>query len=86
VCRAPAEVAELLNDQWPRSETVRLKSIDDSSDEFPMSVVLLRTTNEQSSVLAYAKLSVVQRTPRLDELSARPMLLIENGACSACAC
>jgi hypothetical protein len=73
------ETAGILNDQWPRSDTLRYKSIDESSDEFPMSVVVLRTENEVVSVIAYAKLAIVQRTARLDAVHNKPVLLIENG-------
>lgn len=98
-------VSEMLNDQWPKSELLRLKSIDEvesppfivppthsssddrttdacasqSSDAFPMSVVL-HTLTPPRTALAYCKLSVVLQTPLVRRHFRQPLLIVENGA------
>ncbi|XP_045174864.2 N-alpha-acetyltransferase 80-like [Mercenaria mercenaria] len=54
------ECAEVLNEEWKRSLTARLHSLEKSRDSFPVCLVLLeRTDNGEQSVVGHSMLSVV---------------------------
>ena len=36
------QCCEILNDEWPRSETLRLRSLDSSRDDLPMCLALVQ--------------------------------------------
>ncbi|XP_046813921.1 N-sulphoglucosamine sulphohydrolase isoform X3 [Vespa crabro] len=52
------ECCKLLNTEWPRSETARLKSLKVSCDEFPTCLVLL---DRESRVLGHCKVSLIPK-------------------------
>ncbi|XP_015515674.1 N-alpha-acetyltransferase 80 [Neodiprion lecontei] len=49
------QCAKLVNSEWPRSETARLRSLYSSCDKFPTCLVLLDDTN----VVGHCKISLV---------------------------
>ncbi|KAL2717869.1 N-alpha-acetyltransferase 80 isoform X2 [Vespula squamosa] len=52
------ECCKLLNTEWPRSETARLKSLKVSCDDFPTCLVLL---DRESRVLGHCKVSLIPK-------------------------
>ncbi|KAK1118317.1 hypothetical protein K0M31_015022 [Melipona bicolor] len=48
----------LLNSEWPRSETARLKFLNVSCDEFPICLILI---NKEERVLGHCKVSLIPR-------------------------
>ncbi len=40
------QVIELLNDEWPQSKTIRMRRLERSSNDFPLSYILLDHTNQ----------------------------------------
>ncbi|KAL4237613.1 Acetyltransferase (GNAT) domain [Mactra antiquata] len=55
------ECAEVLNEEWKRSLTARLHSLEKSRDEFPVCLVLLdKSNNGSTSVIGHSMLSVVR--------------------------
>lgn len=48
----------LLNSEWPRSKTARLKSLSDSCDKFPTCLVLI---NAEDRVLGHCKISLIPK-------------------------
>ncbi|XP_020297204.1 N-acetyltransferase 6 [Pseudomyrmex gracilis] len=53
------DCCKLLNSEWPRSETARIKSLNVSCDEFPTCLVLI---NNENKVLGHCKISLVARS------------------------
>lgn len=51
---------ELLNDEWPRSETARMMSLQASCDKLPTSLILI---NEQKLLLGHVKLTAIPSIP-----------------------
>ncbi|XP_066587212.1 N-alpha-acetyltransferase 80 [Prorops nasuta] len=52
------ECCTLLNAEWPRSETARLKSLNVSCDNFPTCLILINT---EDKVLGHCKISLISR-------------------------
>lgn len=52
------ECCKLLNSEWPRSETARLKSLRVSCDEFPTCMILL---DRENRVLGHCKVSLMPK-------------------------
>jgi len=50
----------LLNSEWPRSETARMRSIENSNDNLPMSLLLVKTPRK---VIGHARISRLPRDP-----------------------
>ncbi|XP_031825626.1 N-alpha-acetyltransferase 80 [Nomia melanderi] len=48
----------LLNSEWPRSETARLKCLNASCDEFPTCLVLI---DKEDRILGHCKISLIPR-------------------------
>lgn len=48
---------KLINSEWPRSETARIRSLEASCDSLPVSLVL--TTDNCQKVLAHCKISAI---------------------------
>ncbi|XP_011052256.1 PREDICTED: N-acetyltransferase 6 isoform X2 [Acromyrmex echinatior] len=53
------DCCKLLNSEWPRSETARMKSLSVSCDDFPTCLVLI---NGENKVLGHCKISLVARS------------------------
>ncbi|XP_077275230.1 N-alpha-acetyltransferase 80 isoform X2 [Temnothorax americanus] len=53
------DCCKLLNSEWPRSETARMKSLNVSCDGFPTCLVLI---NDENKVLGHCKISLVARS------------------------
>ncbi|KAG0728771.1 N-acetyltransferase 6 [Chionoecetes opilio] len=54
----------ILNSQWPRSRTMRMRSLSSSCDQFPTSLVLLHTSpKEATEVIGHSRLSILPREP-----------------------
>ncbi|XP_053945307.1 N-alpha-acetyltransferase 80 isoform X2 [Anastrepha obliqua] len=51
------KTCELINSEWPRSETARMRSLEASCDTLPCSLVL--TTDGMNRVIAHCKLSPI---------------------------
>lgn len=51
------KTCELINSEWPRSETARMRSLEASCDTLPCSLVL--TTDGMNRVIAHCKLSQI---------------------------
>lgn len=41
------DVIDLLNDEWPQSKTIRLRRLERSCEQFPLSYILIDQTNQQ---------------------------------------
>ncbi|XP_071053341.1 N-alpha-acetyltransferase 80 isoform X2 [Onthophagus taurus] len=54
------ECCKLINDEWKRSETARMRSLDCSSDKLPTSLILL---DENDRVIGHCKLSPIPSIP-----------------------
>lgn len=55
---------KILNDQWPRSRTMRMRSLSSSCDQFPTSLVLLQATPQGTTeVIGHSRLNVLPREP-----------------------
>ncbi|OAD56878.1 N-acetyltransferase 6 [Eufriesea mexicana] len=52
------ECCTLLNSEWPRSETARLKFLNVSCDEFPICFILI---DKEDRVLGHCKISLIPR-------------------------
>jgi hypothetical protein len=39
-------VIELLNDEWPQSKTIRMRRLERSCDEFPLSFILIDSSDK----------------------------------------
>ena len=52
---------ELINSEWQRSETARMKSLDTSCDQLPISLILIDT--ETSDMLGHCKLAKIPNMP-----------------------
>ena len=52
------DCCKLLNSEWPRSVSARLKSLNVSCDEFPTCLVLV---NKENRVLGHCKISLIPR-------------------------
>ncbi|CAL8110864.1 unnamed protein product [Orchesella dallaii] len=61
------QTVALLNNQWPRSRTARLRSLEQGSrDSLPTSLVLLqKDDNGKDTVVAHSKISPVPYQPKL---------------------
>ncbi|XP_011341822.2 N-alpha-acetyltransferase 80 isoform X1 [Ooceraea biroi] len=53
------DCCKLLNSEWPRSETARMKSLSVSCDDFPTCLVLI---NNENKVLGHCKISLVAKS------------------------
>lgn len=51
---------ELINDEWPRSETARMMSLQASCDNLPTSLILI---NEKKHLLGHCKLTPIPSIP-----------------------
>lgn len=51
---------ELINDEWPRSETARMMSLQASCDQLPTSLILI---NDQRLLLGHCKLTAIPSMP-----------------------
>ncbi|CAG9565726.1 unnamed protein product [Danaus chrysippus] len=51
---------DLINEEWPRSETARMMSLQASCDHLPTSLILI---NDQRHILGHCKLSRIPRIP-----------------------
>lgn len=51
---------ELINDEWPRSETARMMSLQASCDKLPTSLILI---NDQRLLLGHCKLTAIPSMP-----------------------
>lgn len=49
------QCCRLINEEWKRSETARMRTLDNSSDNLPTSLVLIRDKN----VLGHCRLSII---------------------------
>lgn len=54
------ETCDLINDEWPRSETARLTSLQASRDNLPSSLILV---NDKKLVLGHCKLTPIPSIP-----------------------
>ncbi|CAH0728641.1 unnamed protein product, partial [Brenthis ino] len=52
---------ELINDEWPRSETARMMSLQASCDQLPTSLILI---NDQRLLLGHCKLTAIPSMPK----------------------
>ncbi|KAK8403449.1 hypothetical protein O3P69_000488 [Scylla paramamosain] len=58
------ECMKILNDQWPRSRTMRMRSLSTSCDQFPTSLLLLKTTSHgDTEVIGHSRLNTLPREP-----------------------
>ncbi|CAL4228466.1 unnamed protein product, partial [Meganyctiphanes norvegica] len=58
------ECMQILNDQWPRSETLRLRTLSSSSDELPTNLALVKKSSDNNSeVVGHSRINVI---PKLD--------------------
>ncbi|MPC23777.1 N-alpha-acetyltransferase 80-like [Portunus trituberculatus] len=58
------ECMKILNDQWPRSRTMRMRSLSTSCDQFPTSLLLLKTTSQgDTEVIGHSRLNTLPREP-----------------------
>nr|XP_022333753.1 N-acetyltransferase 6-like isoform X2 [Crassostrea virginica]XP_022333755.1 N-acetyltransferase 6-like isoform X2 [Crassostrea virginica] len=53
------ECADILNEEWKRSKSARLHSLEKSSDTFPTCLILVGNTNGAKTVIAHSRLSKV---------------------------
>ncbi|KAL0118933.1 hypothetical protein PUN28_009515 [Cardiocondyla obscurior] len=53
------DCCKLLNSEWPRSETARMKSLILSCDDFPTCLILI---NKENKVLGHCKISLVAKS------------------------
>ncbi|XP_025157497.1 N-acetyltransferase 6 isoform X3 [Harpegnathos saltator] len=53
------DCCKLLNSEWPRSETARMKSLNVSCDNFPTCLILI---NDKNKVLGHCKISLVAKS------------------------
>lgn len=53
------DCCKLVNSEWPRSETARMKSLNVSCDDFPTCLILI---NDKDKVLGHCKISLVGRS------------------------
>lgn len=44
------QCCQILNDEWPRSETLRLRSLDSSRDDLPMCLALVQWFQKDMSI------------------------------------
>ena len=51
------ECVAILNEEWPRSETLRYRSLDSSKESLPMCIALVKTP--ENAVLGHVKLSQI---------------------------
>lgn len=54
------ECVDLINDEWPRSETARIMSLQASCDNLPTSLIIL---NENKEVVGHCKLTAIPSLP-----------------------
>lgn len=58
------ECMKILNEQWPRSRTMRMRSLSTSCDQFPTSLLLLKTTSpKDTEVIGHSRLNTLPREP-----------------------
>ncbi|KAG8231886.1 hypothetical protein J437_LFUL009735 [Ladona fulva] len=57
------ECCELLNMEWKRSETARLRSLTASCDELPTCLVLIQNESDTIKVIGHSKLSKIPTVP-----------------------
>lgn len=57
------ECADILNEEWKRSKSARLHSLEKSCDSFPTCLILLGNINGVNTVVAHCRLSKVQGKP-----------------------
>lgn len=53
------DCCKLINSEWPRSETARMKSLNVSCDDFPTCLILI---NDKDEILGHCKISLVTRS------------------------
>ena len=49
----------ILNHEWPRSETIRKRSLESSNPGFPMNLILVETFGSTNKVLGHARISKI---------------------------
>ncbi|KAL3874848.1 hypothetical protein ACJMK2_037810 [Sinanodonta woodiana] len=54
------ECAEVLNEEWKRSLSARLYSLQKSCDAFPVSLILVEVNGSKKEVVGHSRVSVVQ--------------------------
>ncbi|KAK3093731.1 hypothetical protein FSP39_019373 [Pinctada imbricata] len=54
------DVASILNEEWKRSLSARLHSLEKSNDKFPVNLVMLVKEDGQDKVIGHSRLSIVQ--------------------------
>lgn len=57
------ECADILNEEWKRSKSARLHSLEKSCDNFPTCLILLGNINGVNNVVAHCRLSKVLGKP-----------------------
>lgn len=57
------ECADILNEEWKRSKSARLHSLEKSCDSFPTCLILLGNIDGVNTVVAHCRLSKVQGKP-----------------------
>ena len=55
------QCCQILNDEWPRSETLRLRSLDSSRDDLPMCLALVQWFQKDMSISKWFKLTYMKR-------------------------
>ena len=55
------QCCEILNDEWPRSETLRLRSLNSSRDDLPMCLALVQWFQNSSNgiSLIFRKIDII---------------------------
>ncbi|EGC32879.1 hypothetical protein DICPUDRAFT_155123 [Dictyostelium purpureum] len=77
------ELAKLLNSQWPRSEYSRMVSIEKSSDQLPLFIIMIKSdeiTDENNNIVNTDELVgclSISQVLNIDKNS-KPTVLIEN--------
>lgn len=67
-----SQCCDMINEEWPRSETYRLKTLESSCDNLPTSLALVQ---ENNLVVGHCKLT---KLPRISEACYAEVVVIDN--------
>ena len=61
------QCCEILNDEWPRSETLRLRSLESSRDDLPMCLALVQWFHDENKkgMYIYREMSLRTHTSKI---------------------
>jgi len=60
---AMSQCVKILNCEWPRSETIRLRGLQSSSDQLPANLVLVTRVRDEIKVVGHSRISKIPADP-----------------------